>query len=172
MDELPTPITRSEKFLAKAAGEDVSLPEPITREEIYLNAIANNGGGGSSLPDVTSDDNGDVLTVVDGAWAKAAPSGGGALDFDTYAVELAPASTTNQFNLTLYNLKSGEVCGTSIASIETDGETGDYRIVLGDTTGWDAPAVLIYELRYRFDRFDVDSLEADYTAGLTFGFYV
>lgn len=31
------------------------------------------------LPSVTSDDNGDVLTVVEGAWAKAAPSGGGGL---------------------------------------------------------------------------------------------
>lgn len=30
----------------------------------------------SSLPSVTADDNGDVLTVVDGAWDKAAPSGG------------------------------------------------------------------------------------------------
>ena len=35
-------------------------------------------GGGSNLPEVTSDDNGDVLTVVDGAWAKAEPGGGGA----------------------------------------------------------------------------------------------
>lgn len=34
------------------------------------------GGGGSSLPAVTSEDNGDVLTVVNGAWDKAAPSGG------------------------------------------------------------------------------------------------
>ena len=36
-------------------------------------------GTGVSLPVVTPDDNGDVLTVVNGAWAKAAPSGGGAL---------------------------------------------------------------------------------------------
>lgn len=28
------------------------------------------GGGGSSLPAVTSDDNGDVLQVIEGAWAK------------------------------------------------------------------------------------------------------
>lgn len=39
--------------------------------------LSSSGGGGSSLPAVTSDDNGDVLTVVDGAWDKASPSGGG-----------------------------------------------------------------------------------------------
>ena len=37
----------------------------------------NSGGGGSNLPDVSAADNGDVLTVVNGAWDKAAPSGGG-----------------------------------------------------------------------------------------------
>lgn len=37
------------------------------------------GGGGSDLPAVTAADNGDVLTVVNGAWDKAAPSGGGVL---------------------------------------------------------------------------------------------
>jgi hypothetical protein len=31
----------------------------------------------SGLPEVSSTDNGQVLTVVEGAWAKAAPSGGG-----------------------------------------------------------------------------------------------
>lgn len=35
--------------------------------------------GGSSLPEVSADDNGDVLTVVEGEWAKAAPSGGGSV---------------------------------------------------------------------------------------------
>lgn len=42
----------------------------------YILGRKSAGGGGSSLPAVTSEDNGDVLTVVNGAWDKAAPSGG------------------------------------------------------------------------------------------------
>jgi len=41
--------------------------------------IGDSGGGGGGLPAVTAADNGDVLTVVNGAWDKAAPSGGGVL---------------------------------------------------------------------------------------------
>lgn len=48
----------------------------VTAEK--LNKIEN-GIVSGGLPSVTSTDNGDVLTVVEGAWAKAAPSGGGAL---------------------------------------------------------------------------------------------
>ena len=51
---------------------------PIKRTEEFLQRIADaiESGGGSDLPAVTSDDNGDVLTVVNGAWDKAAASGG------------------------------------------------------------------------------------------------
>ena len=44
-----TPITREEMFLAKAAGQDVEIPEPITRKEMFLRDIAVNGGGGEML---------------------------------------------------------------------------------------------------------------------------
>ena len=47
--DLPQPITRVEKYLAKASGMDVETPDPITREEKYLDAIAEGGGGGSSI---------------------------------------------------------------------------------------------------------------------------
>ena len=42
-----------------------------------IQRLPEGSGGGSSLPEVTSEDNGDVLTVVNGAWAKAPASGGG-----------------------------------------------------------------------------------------------
>lgn len=38
-------ITREEQFMAAAAGQAVELPEPITRREKFLKAIAERGGG-------------------------------------------------------------------------------------------------------------------------------
>lgn len=46
----------------------------------------------AQLPAVTSDDNGDVLTVVEGAWAKAAPSG------DNVVILNETAVATKSFN--------------------------------------------------------------------------
>lgn len=43
------PITRQEKFYdAILTGDSSGLPDPITREETYLKAIAENGGGGGT----------------------------------------------------------------------------------------------------------------------------
>jgi hypothetical protein len=44
-NDLPSPVTYSQKFYAKAAGMDVDLPEAITPEQKYLKAIAEGGGG-------------------------------------------------------------------------------------------------------------------------------
>lgn len=47
-NELPTPDTIKEKFLASAAGMTVEVPKPITREEMYLDAIAKGGSSGDA----------------------------------------------------------------------------------------------------------------------------
>lgn len=47
-NNLPEPNTRKENFLASAAGIAVETPTPITREEMYLDAIAKGGGGGTT----------------------------------------------------------------------------------------------------------------------------
>lgn len=71
-----TPITRLEKFLAKAAGENVETPEPITRVEMFLDAIIKNSGSG--LPSTEAASAGDVLSLDDNKDPKwAAPNGGG-----------------------------------------------------------------------------------------------
>lgn len=48
-ESLPEPKSRKESYLAKAAGMEVSVPEaPESREEQYLAAIAEGGGGGTA----------------------------------------------------------------------------------------------------------------------------
>ena len=76
--------SRLELLLAKIAGRDVDLSTmtpPVAMnltEELMLDIADRMDGASSELPTVTATDNGDVLTVVEGAWAKAAPTGGGA----------------------------------------------------------------------------------------------
>lgn len=68
-----TPITREEYYLARMAGEDVTMPEPITREEEYMKGIAAQIEAGSAeLPAVTDADEGKILAVnTNGKWDKA-----------------------------------------------------------------------------------------------------
>lgn len=63
------PITRKEMYLAAAAGQEVALPEPITREEKFLYKIAmrggtGGGGGVSSWNDLTDKPFGDMEELL------------------------------------------------------------------------------------------------------------
>ena len=71
-------------------------------------------GGGSSLPDVTEADNGDVLTVVNGEWAKA-EAGGGGINYDLlFSADSDDAISPNSTSVTITN---GEL--SALASLET-----------------------------------------------------
>lgn len=55
---------------------------------------------GGGLPEVTSDDNGDVLTVVNGAWSKAQPSGGdGGLVIDVSTLDVPTYNEVEIYSL-------------------------------------------------------------------------
>ena len=60
------PITRKEMLMAKAAGQTVPDLEPITREEYFLNQIAESGGGGggggATIVECVYDDDAHTLT--------------------------------------------------------------------------------------------------------------
>lgn len=60
------PITRKETFLAKAGGQDVTTPTPVTREEYFLNEIAKGGGGSGGGVLVVTDTNG----TLDKTWQE------------------------------------------------------------------------------------------------------
>lgn len=74
-------IQEALKWIYASLGGDISDLAAVDDITVILNAIAEldtvqkiNAAAGSDLPEVTSADNGDVLTVVNGAWDKAEAS--------------------------------------------------------------------------------------------------
>ena len=62
------PITREEKYLAKAAGQSVEVPEPITRKEMFLDAVAKSGGGssgGGGTADLTDEEYATLVALLE-----------------------------------------------------------------------------------------------------------
>lgn len=83
------PITRKEMLMAKAAGQSVPNITPITREEYFLNQIAESGGGGgggggATIVECVYDD--DAHTLTSSITAKelwdAYADGGAIITFD------------------------------------------------------------------------------------------
>lgn len=66
------------KNLYVAFGGDLATVVGINTNAGMINALAAlvSGGGAATLPTVTAEDNGKVLTVVDGEWEAAATSAG------------------------------------------------------------------------------------------------
>lgn len=79
------------------------------------------GAAASGLPDVTGDDDGKVLTVVDGAWAPAAGGGGAMIVTISYAHDYYSKHTMNK---TAGEIKAAFEAGTPIVCVEPG--DGDY----------------------------------------------
>lgn len=70
--------------------------------------------GSDALPAVTAVDNGDVLTVVEGAWAKAAPSGGGGASVMFVDSTYDNATETSTLNKTFNEIYDAITNGTIV----------------------------------------------------------
>lgn len=63
-------------YVALGGSSDTVANMTVTADVIKATATLISTQGIYALPAVTADDNGDVLTVVDGAWTNATPAGG------------------------------------------------------------------------------------------------
>lgn len=70
-----TTVSALKNLYVKLGGNLSDVAEINTVAEMIeaVKTVAGEGGG-SDLPAVSSDDNGDILAVVEGAWAKVTPS--------------------------------------------------------------------------------------------------
>ena len=105
-------------FLAALAGLAES-PTPSTRDEALLKAIVDrlSDMSESELPSVSATDNGDVLTVVEGAWAKAAPSGGGSGIFEAhFSVTSDGEQTSVTCDKTAVEIQAAQTAGQTLCA--------------------------------------------------------
>lgn len=58
-------------YVALGGSSSTVAGMSLTADVIAATATLITNGGGARLPEVSADDNGDVLTVVEGAWAAA-----------------------------------------------------------------------------------------------------
>lgn len=130
-DTKPTGYATGSQFTEADTG-DVYLysEDDAAWNKAYSLGGGGGGGGGSDLPAVTADDNGDVLTVVEGAWAKAAPSGGGS---DVLCITLTYDTTADDGSYTcdktLVEINAALAIGIVVAQPVTDGSYGHPFIV-------------------------------------------
>jgi hypothetical protein len=115
---LDTPITREERFLAKAAGMDVKTDDPVTRSEKYLAKIAEGGGGGAGLWDEEPPSDGKTRIYIDLVEGYKSPYLGMQLYSGASKVIDWGDGTNPEESTTEYNLHNYEHGGKYIITVE------------------------------------------------------
>lgn len=103
------------------------------------------GESGGGLPEVTDADDGDVLTVVDGEWAKAEPLGGTVVLYTVDPADTDPA--TSNFDPNISWSKMGSL--QAGLSLSEDGDALTYS-ELSEIFDSNRPMVIIHEESVRF----------------------
>lgn len=103
------------------------------------------------LPKVTSTDNGDVLTVVEGKWEKAVPGGGGG---GSFLVTISWDETTSDY-----------VCDKTYAEIKAAFESGQVVVAFSDPNIYELVMVDSDFIRFVSNSFNFTS--GTNTLGLT-----
>lgn len=131
--ELPEkPLSRKESYLAKIAGEDVTIPdEPESRTEQYLAYIAENGGGGgggtNNFNQLTNRPKYGNTTMTGSTNIPKVPTKTSELSNDSNFVTSGDLPTVNDATLTI--TQNGTSKGTFTAN-----DADDTTIALTDTT--------------------------------------
>lgn len=142
MADLPEPKSRKEEFLATAAGATgIELPTPASREEIYLNAIAEGGGGGGGgyvLPTASASTLGGVKVgenlSIDANGVLSATGGGGAITELTTADYNYPVANPQYVALWLlpeglYHIENANNVKAKFSTTSWAGEVGATFLV-------------------------------------------
>lgn len=101
---MDTTVQALKKLYAAMGGTAADVANLVVTPDLIDALCSVAGGSGTSLPSVTSSDNGDVLTVVSGKWAKATPK-----DYSPFEVEGTLTQVESSMTLTLSNVTGADL---------------------------------------------------------------
>ena len=135
---------------------DVNLEPDTENITVRLNGVEITSGGGD-LPEVDSEDNGKVLTVVSGEWAKAAPASGGGSA--VYYIHAEYDDGTLTVTETISDILAAITAGKMLIMDFTDtSSTGGYAYPVTLNTTQDDEFLLFVLETYTYTNNDLDSL--------------
>ena len=138
MEQWADAIVEAASHTANLSGLlDVDLDDPQEGQVLTYDYTAGkwtneDPSGGDSLPEVDASDNGDVLTVVNGQWDKATPSGGGV----TVDSAMSSSSTNPVQNKVIYTALQNKADSSAVPSAYTSNPAALGTASAGSSTAY------------------------------------